>query len=261
MAFYRVTFNEKHRFATVYNYGCTFHCPFCSYKLRSGAGGRPGLAYPAPRHFLSDEEIRTVLRTLPIDQLFFMGGEPTVAPSLPALLHFARQELGVRTKLGHTNGSLLPLPCLDAANVGFKAWSETLHRELTGHSKSLIYDNFSRAFDAGIKLSANMVFVPGLVDLEELLGLAGFLAKLDRNIPFHIMGCIPVPGQPFRRPTEAEMTAAENAVRTLLPQVRSSRLSPEDALTLSGRDDRFQVRVIAGEPLPFSSLQENSHSG
>ena len=58
-----------------------------------------------------------------------------------------------------------------------------------------------------------------------------------------------------------EMTVAENAVRTLLPQVRSSRLSPEDALTLSGRDDRFQVRVIAGEPLPFSSVQENSHSG
>jgi len=48
MAFYKVTYNEKHDFATVHNYGCTFRCPIYSYKLVSGPDGTPGLVYPRP---------------------------------------------------------------------------------------------------------------------------------------------------------------------------------------------------------------------
>ncbi|MEG1979753.1 MAG: radical SAM protein, partial [Victivallaceae bacterium] len=150
MAFYRITYNEKYRFATLHNYGCTFHCSFCSYKLRSGANGRPGFAEPKPEKFLTVEEQKAALKKVDIDKLYFMGGEPTVAPELPEMLHFAKTELNVMTKLGHTNGSKLPLPYLDGANVGFKAWSDELHLEITGRPKSLIYDNFQRAFDAGL---------------------------------------------------------------------------------------------------------------
>ena len=249
MAFHRITWNEKYRFATVHNYGCTFHCPFCSYKLRSGAEGRPGLAWPAPKNFLTDDAIKTALRPLPLQSLYFMGGEPTVAPSLPAILRFAKEELGVTTRLGHTNGSRLPLPDLDGANVGFKAFDPELHRQITGQPKALIYDNFSRAFDAGMQLAANLVFVPGLVGCDELENLVKFIAGLDREIPFHIMGYIPVPGQPWQPPTDAEMAEAESLAGTYLKQVRSSRLSSEQAKNLSARDDRFHVRVIAGDPV------------
>lgn len=250
MAFRRITWNEKYRFATVHNYGCTFHCSFCSYKLRSGAAGRPGLAFPAPETFLSDDEVKTALRSVPLEKLYFMGGEPTVAKSLPAILRFAKTELGVKTKLGHTNGSMLPLPDLDGANVGFKAFDEELHLRITGKPKSLIYDNFARAFDAGMELAANMVYVPGLVEIDQLEKLGAFLAGLDKNIPFHIMGYIPVPGEPWRQPTPEEMDHAETAVRQHLVKVNSSRLSTEQARDLSERDDRFRVKVIAGDAYP-----------
>jgi pyruvate formate lyase activating enzyme len=73
-----------------------------------------------------------------------------------------------------------------------------------------------------------------------------FIASLDKNIPFHIDGYIPVPGQLHRRPTDEEMVQAELLVKSYLPNCRYSHLTSEEALDLSARDDRFRVKRIAG---------------
>lgn len=247
MSFYRITSHKSLHFATLHNYGCTFRCCFCSYRLRSGADGAPGLSYPPPKRFLSVAEIEAALRKAAPEKVYFMGGEPTTAKELPELLAFAKRELGAVTRLGHTNGSRLPLPDLDGANVGFKAWSDDLHRRITGCEKALIYDNFSAACDAGLDMAANMVFVPGLVGLAEFEGLMKFLSRIGCDIPFHIMGYIPVPGQPYRRPGDAEMDEVLALCRSYLKRVDSSHLTSEEALDLKRRDHRFQVETIAGE--------------
>jgi len=241
MAFYKVTYNEQHNFETVHNYGCTFRCPTCSYKLRSGPTGMPGLAYPKPDRYLKTADIKEALRQLPIKNLYFMGGEPTVANELPEMLRFAKEELGVRTKLGHTNGSGIPLPNLDGANVGLKAWDEDLHRTLTGQDRNRIFANVAAAHKGGMDLKVNVVYVPELVDLDQVERIAAWLATVDRGIPFHIMGYIPVPGQPFPQPTAEQMMAAEAVSRKYLRHVASSRLTPNRALNLADRDDRFAV--------------------
>ena len=246
MAFYRITWNEKYDFATLHNWGCTFRCPFCSYKLRSGENGRPGFAEPKPERFLSVDEMKEALRRVSPGKVYFMGGEPTVAKELEEMIAFAKCELGAETRLGHTNGSRLPLPCLDGANVGLKAWSEELHLAITGKPKSLIYDNFRAAFDSGMKMAANLVFIPGLVGLDEMEGVVRFLAGLDRSIPFHIDGYIPIPGLPWKRPTDEEMEEARKLAERYLSHVKSSHLTSEEALNLSARDDRFKVKTIAG---------------
>jgi pyruvate formate lyase activating enzyme len=241
MAFYKLTYNEKHRFATVHNYGCTFRCPTCSYRLRSGAAGKPGLAHPPPERFLKTTDIQDALRTLPIKTLYFMGGEPTVAPDLPEMLSFAREELRVETRLGHTNGSRLPLACLDGANVGLKAWDENLHKAITGRERNAIFSNVAAAHAAGLDLKINVVYVPGLVGLDQVEAVAVWLAMLDRDIPFHIMGYIPVPGQPYPPPTEEQMADAERVSGRHLRHVAHSRLTPDSVLHLADRDDRFAV--------------------
>jgi len=241
MAFYKVTDNEHHNFATVHNYGCTFRCPTCSYKLRSGPTGKPGLAYPGPERYLDTAKIKETLRRLPIKNLYFMGGEPTVAKDLPEMLRFAKEDLNVGTRLGHTNGSKIPLPYLDGANVGLKAWDEDLHRTLTGQERDQIFANVDAAYEAGMDLKINVVYVPGLVDLDQVEGIAAWLATVDRSIPFHIMGYIPVPGQPYPQPTEEQMEAAEMVSKRYLRHVASSRLAPDHALHLADRDDRFAV--------------------
>lgn len=246
MAFYRITYHDTRKFATLHNFGCTFRCPFCSYKLRSGAEGTPGHAWPRPEKFLTVNEIKQALRSAAPGRVYFMGGEPTTAKELPELLRFAKCELGAVTRLGHTNGSLLPLDCLDGANVGFKAWSEELHLAITGRPKQLIYDNFRRACDAGLDMAANMIYIPGLVEEAEFEGTLRFLAGISPDIPFHIMGYIPVPGQPYRRPSGGEMEQIAGFCRGFLRSVAVSHLTTEQALDLSSRDDRFRVRTIAG---------------
>ena len=243
MSFYRITQNKKYDFATLHNWGCTFRCPFCSYKLR---GGESGFAYPKPERFLSVTEQKNALLQAKPGKVYFMGGEPTVAKELREMVEFSKKELGAYTKLGHTNGSDLKIPFLDAANIGFKAWSDELHRRLTGRPKSLIFDNFSCAFDAGMELSASMIYIPGLVDLDEMEHVLKYLAALDKNIPFHIMGYIPVPGLDYRRPTSEEMEDAKKLCLSYLSKVGVSHLTSEEALDLTSRDDRFNVEVIAG---------------
>ena len=165
---------------------------------------------------------------------------------LREMAEFAKTELGAYTKLGHTNGSDLQIPFLDAANIGFKAWSEDLHLELTGRPKHLIFDNFSRAFDAGMELSASMIYIPGLIGLDEMEGVLKYVASLDKNIPFHIMGYIPVPGLDYKRPTVEQMEEAKALCRSYLNKVGASHLTSEEALDLTARDDRFHVEIIAG---------------
>jgi pyruvate formate lyase activating enzyme len=245
MAFFRITYNEKYRFATLHSFGCTFRCGVCSYRLRSGAGGTPGLSFPRPDKFLTVPEMKLALRTVPVDKIYFMGGEPTVSKELPEMLDFAKNELGAKTYLGHTNGSRLPLPNLNGANVGIKAWDEKVHLEYTGRPKRLIFDNFAAAVAAGLEMKANVVFVPGLVDVDQVQAIAEWLAALNPEIPFHIMGYIPVPGQPYQRPTDAQMATAKQACEKHLRPVAISHLTCEQAMDLTARDDRFAVRKIA----------------
>ena len=245
MPFHKITFNEAHRFATLHNQGCTFRCPVCSYKLRSGADGRPGRSHPEPERFLSVEDMKRALAPLAVNKVYFMGGEPTCALELPEMLAFARRTMNVRTALGHTNGSRLPLRDLDAANVGLKAWDPVVHRRYTGWDREIIFGNVERAFRAGIELRANAVLVPGLVDGDQVEAIARWLSDLSPDIPFHVMGYIPVPGQPYARPTAEQVAAVVESCRRHLRTVASSRLSPEEAVDLAKRDDRFAVRRVA----------------
>ncbi|MCL2712369.1 MAG: radical SAM protein [Methanomassiliicoccaceae archaeon] len=260
MAFYKVTYNAKHDFATVHNYGCTFRCPICSYKLVSGANGTPGLVSPRPEHFLTDDEIKDALLSVSPKRVNFMGGEPTVAKTLPEMLEFAKKELNARTTLGHTNGSDLNLRYLDAANVGLKAWNDDVHKKITGIEKRKIYGNFETAAKKGMELSANIIYIPGLVDIDQIEAVAEFISSFE-NISFHIMGYIPVPGQPYRMPTAEEMENAKAKAQIHIADVKYSHLSPEQVLSMEKNDDRFDVKVIAGHgPARTLSAASNATS-
>lgn len=245
MPFFKITYNDKYRFATLHHYGCVMHCPVCSYKLRSGANGVPGQSFPRPSSFLDIPTIQTALRSVPIDKVYFMGGEPTIARELPALLDFAKNTLKVNTYLGHTAGWRIPVENLDGANVGLKAWDEQVHLTYTGRKKQDIFPSFANAAAAGLEMKANVVYVPGLVDQDQVQAIAQWIAGVNLDIPLHIMGYIPVPGQPYARPTVEQMQEVVGQCRRHLNHVAYSHLSSQEALDLTARDDRFAVRAIA----------------
>jgi len=235
MPFYKITYSERCRRATLHNWGCNFRCQGCTYKLKDN---------PRPERFLELDAIHECLRGLDLDAVHFMGGEPTTNPQLPEMLAFCKRELGVKTRLGHTNGSGLVLENLDGSNVSFKAFDDDLHRAYTGRSVAPALDNFRRSHEAGIEMKAGTVFNPDFGGLDQVEKIAAFVGGLDRGIPFHVLGYIPVPGAPWRRPTDEEMGQSVAVARRHLNLVTFSHITSDQAKDLTQRDERFAVRRV-----------------
>jgi pyruvate formate lyase activating enzyme len=235
MAIYKITYSEKYRRATLHNSGCNFHCRGCTYRLKKQT---------RPTSFPAIQQIRDCLRRIAPESVHFMGGEPTTNPQLPELLAFCKRELGVTTRLGHTNGSGLVLDNLDGSNVSFKVFDDELHQQYTGCSVLPALDNFRRSYEAGIEMRASTVFIPDFGGLDQVDQVAAFVAGVDREIPFHVLGYIPVPGAPWRRPTDEEMSEAVHVARRYLNHVTFSHFTSEQAKDLTQRDERFAVEQV-----------------
>ncbi len=171
-----------------------------------------------------------------VKRVHFLGGEPTINPFLEDLLKFCR-ELNLYTCLGHTNGS--KVVDVNEANISIKAYTEEKHIECTGVSNKTILENFIRAYDKGIKLKANTVFIPDFIDYEEIEKIAKFIASIDNEIPYHIIGYIPVPSAPWRRPHFEEVVKAAKVAKNYLKYVTFS--CPDENFT---RDEKYASFVI-----------------
>jgi pyruvate formate lyase activating enzyme len=222
MPIYKITYAEEHARAHLYNWGCSFRCRGCAYHLRDDQ---------PPARTLSQGEIRDTLRALPtLRQVNFLGGEPTTNRELPALLALCKQDLGVRTWLGHTNGTALITENLDGLNISLKAYSPALHLEYTGYPRDPIHQNLRRAWEAGLEIKAGAVLIPDYVDAEEIRALAAFVASLSPDIPFHLSAFMEVPGLPWRPPTASELAEAVAAARESLHNVSCSALTAQEYL-------------------------------
>ncbi len=223
MAIFKITYSAEFARATLHHDGCNFRCLGCTYKLASR---------PRPQQWPTIDAIHDCLRGLELDAVHFMGGEPTTNPQLPELLAFCKRQLGVATRLGHTNGSGLVLQDLDGSNVSFKAFDERLHRRYTGHPAAPLYANFRRSYEAGLEMRASTVFNPEFGGLEQVEKIAAFVGGLDRRIPFHVLGYIPVPGCAVASPHERG-TGAGRRSRPAIPRQRDvlpSHLRPGEGL-------------------------------
>jgi len=78
-----------------------------------------------------------------------------------------------------------------------KAWDDNLHRALTGNTNQRTLENFRRAaFRIAERpdpplLVASTLLVPGYIDAQEVGELAGFLAAIDPDIPYSLLGFHP----------------------------------------------------------------------
>ena len=193
---------------------------------------------------LGAEEVKDVLTGLDVERVHFLGGEPTLNSDLAEVARFAHEELGAYTKIGHSNGSILPPAHIDAISVSLKAFDEALHRDYTGMSNAPVLANFEAMYRQSIQVDASSVFIPGYVGLEEIERIARFIAWLDPEIPYHITGYVPVPGAPWRGPTREEVEKAAEAARRYLAHVTFSALTADDFFHLRERDVRYRsVRV------------------
>lgn len=160
--------------AVVFLQGCPWRCGYCH---------NPGLwpaNTPGTLHWREVEAFLDRRRGL-LDGLVFSGGEPTLHRALPELVKRVRQA-GFQTGL-HSAG-IYPtrlravLPVLDWLGLDIKApWHR--YEAVTGvpGSGSCAAESLADALAAGVELECRTTWHAGLFPFDELLALAGSLAR------------------------------------------------------------------------------------
>ena len=223
--FRKVTYMEHTKTLFIYNFGCNWACSVCTYRIKDPCNGEECKKIPENKIM---ELIEEYYRNEKAEKVKFLGGEPLINPHLPAIAKFA-MNLGARVGIGHTNLSIMPPEGVESAVVSIKAISEDIHRRYTGNfSNKEVLENFEKCYQKGITLKTNTVLVPKFVDVDEVERIAEFVASIDDNIPFHIIGYMPVPNFPWRRPTFDELKNAVTIAKKHLKNVTYSRPSIEE---------------------------------
>jgi pyruvate formate lyase activating enzyme len=76
---------------------------------------------------------------------------------------------------------------LHAANVDLKSFSDDFYRTVVGARLRPVLETIRRMVAAGVWVEVTTLVIPGLNDSDdELTGLAGFLASVDRDLPWHV---------------------------------------------------------------------------
>jgi len=76
---------------------------------------------------------------------------------------------------------------LDAANIDLKSFSDRFYKTHCGGRLQPVLDNLKRMKDLGIWLEITTLIIPDLNDSdEELRDIAGFIASLGTETPWHI---------------------------------------------------------------------------
>lgn len=237
MAIHKITYSEEFKRANLHNYGCNLNCSWCLYKLEGK---------PRPEKFLKLDEIKKVLCELDIKRAHFVGGEITTCSQLSEITNFTKNELGIYTKIGHSNGFYLPPESIDAMSMSIKSLSEDFYRRYTGKSNKTVLKNFKTIYKRGIELDASSVYIPGLVESDELSQIAEFISKIDPGIKYHITGYIPVPGVSWRSPTYTEIIQGKNAAEEYLENVNLSWFpSSDEYIKMIQKSPEYQKVTVA----------------
>ena len=190
---------------SVFFYGCSFDCLFCqNYHHKSVKAGRKVSSAELSNVYKNNKKISCVC---------FFGGSPE--PHFPFALNVSKEILQIAEKekriariCWEWNGSGNPNLVRKAAeyslksggNIKFdlKAWNPSIHKALTGVSNKRTLENFEMIGKEYFGkrrnipvLNATTLLVPGYIDEEEVENIASFIASIDENIPYSLLGFHP----------------------------------------------------------------------
>jgi len=213
--------------------GCDFRCRGCFRPARDGGG-----TLLSPEETLERAEAACLKHygKLP-HKAMITGGEPTLDRDYLLALVKGLKENGFEEIVLMSNGyelgteenasyaSDLIESGLTEAHIDIKAFSEDIHTWYTGKSNKPVLRAVRRLNDTGIELLIQTVYMPGIVDDEEIENLASFLAGVNRDIKYRINPFAPTFAfeKVTRRPTIEELERAYELASRHLPNAILSR--------------------------------------
>lgn len=185
----------------VFYEACSFDCLFCqNWHYRYGI---KNFKFHTAQELAQAVDNRTAC-------ICYFGGDPSpqIAHAL-ATSKLAKKMVGDRILriCWESNGSLnhnwlksvakISLESDGCIKFDLKAWNDNLHYALTGSSNKKTLENFKYLAEIGKKrpsppfLIASTLLIPGYIDEEEITNIANFIASLDTNIPYSLLGFYP----------------------------------------------------------------------
>ncbi len=170
--------------------GCNFQCGFCQNWQISQSNIQKGGRRKGYR--LSPQQIVDQARQHHCRSISYTYTEPTIyfeyALATARLAH-AQGMLNVFVTNGFMETEPLKTiqPYLDACNVDLKAFSDQFYRRQCRGRLQPVLDNIRLMRDLDIWVEVTTLVIPGQNDAEEQLErIAGFLADVDPQIPWHL---------------------------------------------------------------------------
>ena len=110
---------------------------------------------------------------------------------------------------------------LDSVWLDMKAYYEDTYRFLCGTSNKWVLELPALIRDMGLILEVVLLYIPGLVEVDQIERFAEHLASVDRDIPVMLLAFFPeYKLLSYRAPTLAEMITAYRALREKLKNVK-----------------------------------------
>lgn len=169
--------------------GCNLTCSFCQNADISQLpreGGRIRGSDFAPDDVVArtlDTGCRTIAYTYTEPTIYLEYALACAAPATSAGLKNVFVTNGFMTR----QALELALPHLHAANVDLKSFDDDFYRRYAGARLKPVLDSIRRLVEAGVWVEVTTLVIHGLNDGEpELRALAGFLADLSPDIPWHV---------------------------------------------------------------------------
>lgn len=199
--------------STIYSLGtvgCNFACAFCqNWQISQAtrlARGQAKTALDATRALdelaekgmdLSPEQIVKNALAEKCKSIAFTYTEPTIALEYAFDTFALARKHGLKTVFV-SNGFTSPeavgviAPVLDANNIDLKSFREEFYRDVCKARLQPVLDSIKAFHEKGVWLEVTTLVIPGLNDsLEELAQIAGFLASVDKRIPWHVTAFYP----------------------------------------------------------------------
>jgi pyruvate formate lyase activating enzyme len=203
--------------------GCNFDCKGCFAIAKQEVG----------RAFSVEELVDLLIRSCQqiygrlADDVQVTGGEPTV--NIDYLLSLIRRLRGLGvSKIGiSTNGYHLDRNLVEELKswqvnyikLDLKAYSDEIHKWYTGKSNANVLRAVELLWEYGLAFYVRTIFIPNIVDLDEVEKIARFLSQVDRRIAYKIYQFAPEhTGSKILRksPTKEQMLKAGTIARRYL---------------------------------------------
>lgn len=206
--------------------GCNMTCRHCQ---NSDISQSPRETGRIGGQEISPEELVAFARREGCRSIAYTYTEPTIFFEYALDTARLAAESGVKNVFV-TNGYLtaealeLVSPVLDAANVDLKSFRDEFYREICGVKLEPVLETIRRMPELGIWIEVTTLVIPGHNDSEEELGeIAGFLAGINPEIPWHVSaffptyrltGAPPTPAATLRKAREIGRAAGLSYVYT-----------------------------------------------